>query len=111
MVGRDPPTSSDAAVHCVLCIVCKQCAWRVFTTHLCANNFPVVTVAGVAVVVPLGAVWLGVSVNRAGFSCNCDRTKNQDVKTRSNVIVTVEVIFRAAQYIVNLSLLQYQHVV
>lgn len=59
-----------------LCIVCKQCALRVFVTYLCANHFPVVTVAGVAVVVPLGAVQLGVSVDGAGFPCNCRMRKS-----------------------------------
>lgn len=64
-----------------LCIVCKQCALRVFVTYLCANHFPVVTVAGVAVVVPLGAVQLGVSVDGAGFPCNCRmRKSNQPLK-------------------------------
>lgn len=65
-----------------LCIVCKQCALRVFVSYLCADHFPVVTVAGVAVVVPLGAVQLGVSVNRAGFPCNCHvRKMKPAVKT------------------------------
>lgn len=87
------------------CIVCKQCALRVFTTHLCANNFPIVTVAGVAVVIPLGAVWLGVSVYRAGFSCNCDRRENRAVKTFFTSYCPWEDYFRAAQHIVYVALM------
>lgn len=42
-------------------------------TYLCANNFPVGTVAGVAVFVPFGAVCGDVSIDGAVFPCNCDK--------------------------------------
>lgn len=44
-------------------------------TYLCAYDFPVGTVASVAVFIPFDPIWDHVPVNWAGFSWHCDETK------------------------------------
>lgn len=71
---------------------------RVYT-YLCANNFPIGTVAGVAVFVPFGAVWGDVSIDGAVFPCNCDEI-NKCIRMNSRGCVsefkTVDILLSCA---------------